>query len=56
MFFKKGVVKDFAKFTEKHLCQILLFNKVADFFKKTPQVVASISSTYFEEFYLDGTM
>ena len=55
MFCKKGVLKDFAKFTEKHLCQILLFNKVG-FFKKTPLVVASISSTYFEEFYLDGTM
>ena len=52
----EGVLKDFAKFTEKHLCQILLFNKVAGFFKKTPLVATSIYSTYFEEFYLDGTM
>ena len=26
---RKGVVRDFAKFTGKHLCQVLLFNKVA---------------------------
>ena len=29
VFCKKSVVKDFAKFTKKHLCQSLLFNKVA---------------------------
>ena len=28
VFFKKGVLKNFAKFTEKYLCQSLLFNKV----------------------------
>ena len=27
---KKGVLKNFAKFTRKHLCQSLFFNKVAD--------------------------
>ena len=27
---KKGVLRNFAKFTEKHLCQSLFFNKVAD--------------------------
>ena len=26
---KKGVLKNFAKFTGKHLCQNLFFNKVA---------------------------
>ena len=26
---EKGVLKNFAKFTEKHLCQNLFFNKVA---------------------------
>ena len=26
---KKGVIRNFAKFTGKHLCQSLLFNKVA---------------------------
>ena len=29
MFCKKGVLRNFAKFTGKHLCQRLLFNKVA---------------------------
>ena len=28
-FIKKGVLKNFAKFTGKHLCQSLFFNKVA---------------------------
>ena len=27
---RKGVLRNFAKFTGKHLCQSLLFNKVAD--------------------------
>ena len=30
VFCKKGVLKNFAKLTRKHLCQSLLFNKVAD--------------------------
>ena len=29
MFCKKGVLKNFAKFTGKHLCQSLFFNEVA---------------------------
>ena len=29
MFCKKGVLRNFAKFTGKHLCQSLFFNKVA---------------------------
>ena len=29
VFYKKGVLRNFAKFTEKHLCQGLFFNKVA---------------------------
>ena len=29
VFCKKGVLRNFAKFTGKHLCQDLLFNKVA---------------------------
>ena len=29
MFFKKGVLRNFAKFTGKHLCQRLFLNKVA---------------------------
>ena len=30
VFFKKGVLRNFAKFTRKRLCQSLLFNKVAE--------------------------
>ena len=29
MFCKKGVLRNFVKFTEKHLCHSLYFNKVA---------------------------
>ena len=29
VFFKKGLLRNFAKFTGKHLCQSLFFNKVA---------------------------
>ena len=29
MFYKNGVIKNFAKFTRKHLCQSLVFNNVA---------------------------
>ena len=29
VFYKEGVLKDFAKFTGKHLCQSLFFNKDA---------------------------
>ena len=31
VFCKKGVLRNFAKFTGKHLCQSLFFNKVAKF-------------------------
>ena len=48
VFCKNGVLKNFAKFTGKHLCQILFFNKVAGlrpqntFFLKIPPVAASV--------------
>ena len=29
MFYKKGVLRNFAKFTKRHLCQSHFFNKVA---------------------------
>ena len=48
VFCKKGVLRNFAKFTGKHLCQSLFFNKVAGleiskntFFHRTPLVDAS---------------
>ena len=33
MFYKKGVLKNLTKFTGKHLCQSLFFNKVCNFIK-----------------------
>ena len=30
VFCNKGVLRNFTKFTEKHLCQSLFFNKVGD--------------------------
>ena len=41
VFCKKGVLRNFAKFTGKHLCQILFFNKVAGPCR-TPPVAASV--------------
>ena len=44
VFYKKGVLKNFAKLTGKHLCQILFLNKVAgaasNFIKKETLVQA----------------
>ena len=45
---KKGVLRNFAKFTGKHLCQSLFFNKVAGWgtiFYRIPLMAASISFT-----------
>ena len=42
VFYKKGVLKNFAKFTGKHLCQSLFFNKVAglrNFAKPMPETL-----------------
>ena len=47
MFYKKGVLKNFAKFTGKHPCQSLFFNKVAIFnkspFHKLPILLGSLT-------------
>ena len=50
----KGILRNFAKFTRKHLCQSRFFNKVAGlrsisrntFFTEHLQSTASVSSTY----------
>ena len=43
MFCEKDAVRNFTKFTRKHLvCQSLLFNKVAGLFDRTPLVTASV--------------
>ena len=39
-FLKKGVIKNFAKFTGKHMCQSLFFNKIAGL-RPTPPVPVS---------------
>ena len=48
VFCKKGVLRNFAKFTGKHLCQSLFFNEVAGdtFFYRTPVVAASRPDIY----------
>ena len=35
VFYKKGVLRNFVKFTGKHLCQSLFFNKVAGLMSAT---------------------
>ena len=41
VFCKKGVLRNFAKFTGKHLCQRLFFNKIASLRPATTPVAAS---------------
>ena len=41
VFCREGVVGNFAKFTGKHLCQGLFFNKVEQLSYRTPPVAAS---------------
>ena len=53
VFYKKGVLRNFAKFSGKHLCQSLFLIKVAglscNFIKK--ETVAQVFSCEFCEFY-----
>ena len=56
VFYKKGVLKNFAKFSVKHLCWSLFFNKVAglvyNFIKKeTSTLVFSCEYTEKTRFY-----
>ena len=46
MFSKKGVLRNFAKFTRKHLCQRLFFNKIAEF-RPATSLKKSLSRRYF---------
>ena len=47
VFCKKGVLRNFAKFTGKHLCQSLFFNKVAGLakFLRTPFLTEHLRTT-----------
>ena len=46
---KKDVIENFAKYTGKHLCQSLFFNKVANFIKK--ETLAQVFSCEFGEIF-----
>ena len=48
---KKGVFKNFAKFTEKHLCQNLFFNNVAGL--RLVSVVLDLLSWTFDKEEID---
>ena len=55
VFCDKGVLRNFAKFTGKHLCQSLFIYKVAGLFLyTTPLVAISVSSSFLLDF-LVGT-
>ena len=57
IFCKKGVLKNFKKFTQKHLCQSLFFNKVETLLKKRlchrsfPLNVVKFLRIYISNFY-----
>ena len=66
VFYKKGALKNVAKFTEKHLCQSLFFNKVAGlrpaaFLKKKlwhrcfPGILQHLKNTFFHRTPLVAT-
>ena len=49
MFCKKGVLRNFAKFTGKHLCQSIFLNKVLQLYKK--ETLAQVFSCEFCEIF-----
>ena len=51
---KNGVLKNFTKFTAKHLCQSLLFNKVAGLFLQHTSERLFLSPIVLKIFNLDG--
>ena len=46
---KKGILRNFAKFTEKHLCQSLFFNKVTGLNFIKNETLAQVFSSEFGE-------
>ena len=48
MFCKKGVLRNIAKFTGKHLCQSLFFNKIAGNFIKKEALAQEFSCEFCE--------
>ena len=51
VFYKKGIYKNFAKFTGKHLCQSLLFNKASAIFTEHPWTTTSHVFVFFFFFF-----
>ena len=49
-FYKKGVLRNFPKFTGKHPCQSLFFNKVACNFIKKETLAQVFSCEFFSKF------
>ena len=47
MFNKKSILNIFSKFTGKHLCQSLFFNKVADLLKNNKDTLEQVFSSEF---------
>ena len=54
VFCKKGVLKNFAKFAGKHLCQSLFFNKVGNFIKK--ETLAQVFSCEFCDIFIEHVL
>ena len=50
MFFKKGVLRNYAKFTRKQLCQSLFFNKVAGLVFQDGKVILELYMVPFLSF------
>ena len=59
VFYKKGILKNFKKFTGKHLCQSLSLNKVTDLSPATllnkTQMVFCEFSEIFQNTFLTGS-
>ena len=53
VFCKKGILKKFAKFTRKHLCQSLFFNKAAR--DSSTSVFLLILRNFKEQLFLQNT-
>ena len=51
VFCKKGVLRNFIKFTRKHLCQSLFFDKVAGLRHATLIIKETLAQVFSSEFY-----
>ena len=49
VFYKKGVLENFVKFTRKHLCQSFFFNKVAGLSVKSAACISDTPKEKLQE-------